>query len=140
MTFDIRTLAISNTADMPVRDAAGEKQFDADGNPCSITLFSPGTKKYNSAMHARNTRNSERVMQKMQGKADGKQSADDAIEERAEFLASVTSSFNNFGIEGLAGYDLCRAVYSDLEIGHIADGAEKFLAERANFMRPCMKG
>ena len=136
--FDIRTLAISKTSEMPVRDAAGEKQYDAAGKLLSITLHSPGTKQYNAAQHARNTRNSDRVVNKMQGKADGKQTAEDATEERAEFLAAITVSFNNFGVEGLTGKAAFASVYGDLELGHIADDVDKFVGDRANFMRASM--
>lgn len=135
MSFDIRTLAISKTGEMPVRNAAGEKQYDGD-KPLTITVHSPGTKAFNAAAHARQLRNSERVMNKMQGKADGKQSADDATEERAEFLAAITVSFNGFGIDGQSGKAMFASVYGDLELGHIADDVEKFVGDRANFIRP----
>lgn len=133
MTFDIRTLAISKTGEVPLRNAAGEKQYDADGKLRSITVYSPGTREFNAAQHARTQRNNDRVMAKMQGKADGKQSAEDATQERAEFLAGITVSFNNVGIEGKAAF---AKVYADLELGHIADDVEKFVADRANFIRP----
>lgn len=136
MSFDIRTLAISKTGEVPVRNAQGEKQYDADGKSLSITIHSPGTKQANAAQHARNLRNSERMMNKMQGKADGKQTAEDAIEERAEFLAAITVSFNNFSVEGLTGKAAFAKVYGDLELGHIADDVEKQFGDRANFIRP----
>jgi hypothetical protein len=72
----------------------------------------------------------------MQGSSDDKQSAEEKTAEQAEFLAACTASFNGFGIEDLAGYELFKAVYSDIEIGHIADDASKFLASRANFLKP----
>ena len=134
MSFDIRTLAISKTGEVPVRNAQGEKQYDGD-TPVTITVHSPGTKAFNAAQHARNLRNSERMMNKMQGKADGKQTAEDAIEERAEFLAAITISFNGMGIDGKAAF---AKVYGDLELGHIADDVEKFIGDRANFIRPSM--
>ena len=136
--FDIRTLAISKTGEVPVRNAQGEKQYDADGKPLTITVHSPGTKQFNAAQHARQLRNSDRMMDKMQGKADGKQTAEDALEERAEFLTAITISFNNFGVEGLTGRAAFASVYSDLELGNIADDVEKFIGARANFIRPSM--
>ena len=136
--FDIRTLAISKTGEVPVRNASGEKQYDADGKPLTITVHSPGTKAFNAAAHARQLRNSDRMVNKMQGKADGKQTAEDATEERAEFLAAITISFNGFGVEGLTGKAAFAKVYEDLELGHIADDVEKFVGDRANFMRASM--
>ena len=140
MTFDIRTLAIAKTGVVPVRDASGEKQYDEAGNALTITVHSPGTKKYNQASHDMRTANGDRMVNKMQGKADGKQTADDEITESAEFLAAITISFDNFGAGELTGYDLFESVYSNLEIGHIADDVRKFINDRANFMRPVMKG
>ena len=136
--FDIRTLAISKTGEVPVRNALGEKQYDADGKPLTITVHSPGTKAFNAAAHARQLRNSDRMVNKMQGKADGKQTAEDATEERAEFLAAITISFNGFGVEGLTGKAAFAKVYEDLELGHLADDVEKFVGDRANFMRASM--
>lgn len=136
MSFDIRTLAISKTGEVPVRNANGDKQYDAENKPLSITVHSPGTKAFNAAQHARQLRNSDRMMNKMQGKADGKQTAEDATEERAEFLTAITISFNNFSIEGQTGKAMFASVYGDLELGHIADDVEKFVGDRANFIRP----
>lgn len=134
--LNIKKLAIATTATMPVRDAAGEPQFDDAGNAATITLHSPGTKEYQKAKHAAEERNSTRVFGRMQGKLDTKQSAADKVTERAEFLAACTVSFNNFDYNGAAGYELFKSVYADIELGHIADDAEKFLGDRGNFIKP----
>ncbi len=123
----------------PVRDASGELQYDAEGKPLSVTLYGPGTKQHQKAKHAAEEKNNARVFARMQGKADGKLSAEDKLAERAEFLAACTASFNNFGNGELNGYELFKSVYSDIEIGHIADDAEKFIGERANFKKPSAK-
>ncbi|NHZ62611.1 hypothetical protein [Massilia genomosp. 1] len=133
--FNLKKLAIAATADMIVRDAAGEAQFDDTGLPLSITLHSPGSKPYQKAKHAAEERNNNRVFSRMQGKSESKQSADDKIAERAEFLASVTVSFNNFGYEDKRGYEMFKGAYGDIEIGHIADDAEKYLGDRGNFLK-----
>lgn len=133
--YNIKNLAIAPTADMPVRDAAGAPQFDAAGNPLTITFHSPGTQAFQRARHARDERNNMRVFARMQGKADGRASAEDQNAERAQYLADVTVAFNHFGIDGLAGEALYKNVYADLELGHIAEDSEKFLADRGNFMK-----
>jgi len=133
--FNIKKLAIATSATMPVRDAAGEPQFDDAGNAVSITLHSPGTKEYQKAKHAAEERNSTRVFGRMQGKLDNKQSATDKVIERAEFLAACTVSFNNFGDGATRGHELFKSIYSDIELGHIADDAEKFLGDRGNFIK-----
>lgn len=135
MAFNIKKLAIAATAEMPVRDASGEQQFDEAGNPMTITLHGPGTKQYQKARHARDERNNTRVIGRMQGKTENKQSSDDAVIERAEFLAGITVSFNNFSYEDLRGYEMFKAAYSDIEIGHIAEDAEKWGADRGNFKK-----
>jgi hypothetical protein len=137
--FSILALAIGATANMPVRNAAGENQYAEDGSPLTITLYSPGTKQHQKARHAAEERNNTRVIGRMQGKSGEKQSAEDKTAEQAEYLAACTAGFNGFGIEGLNGHELFKAVYSNLEIGHIAEDANKFIAERSNFLKPSAK-
>lgn len=132
MTFDLRTLSIGQTANMPVRDAAGEPQFDADGQPITITLYGPGTKQYQRAKHAAEERQNARTLARMQGKGD-KQTADEKLQERAEFLASVTVSINGASVGDKAGHEAFKALYADITLGHITDDADKFLADRGNF-------
>ncbi|OGB26191.1 MAG: hypothetical protein A3I66_00630 [Burkholderiales bacterium RIFCSPLOWO2_02_FULL_57_36] len=132
--FNIKKLAILATAVMTVRNAAGEPQLDEAGAPLTIALYGPGSKPYQAAKHKAEERNSTRAFARMQGKAEGKQSEAEKRAERAEFLAACTVAFNGFGLDGLAGYELYKAVYADIEIGHIAEDAEKFLGERANFL------
>lgn len=134
--FNLKKLAIAATAEMPVRDASGEIQTDEAGAPLTITFHSPGTKPFQKAKHAREQRNSARVMSVMQGKSEAKQTAEEANAERAEFLAAVTVSFNGHGIEGKTGFEMFKATFADLEIGHIADDSEKFLGDRGNFKKP----
>lgn len=132
--FDLRSLSIAQTADMPVRDAAGEPQFAADGEtPITITLHSPGSKQHQRAKHAAEERNNTRAFARMQGKADGKISAEEKVRERAEFLAACTVSINGASFGDVAGHEGFKSLYADITVGHIADDAEKFLAERANF-------
>ncbi|RYF70393.1 MAG: hypothetical protein EOO22_14415 [Comamonadaceae bacterium] len=130
--FDLRTLAIAQTADMPVRDAGGEIVKNGD-DAVSITFHSPGSKAFQKAKHARDERNSTRVMARMQGKSEGRLSADEALAERAEFLAACTVTINNATFSDKRGHEGFKALFSDLELGHIADDAEKFLGERGNF-------
>lgn len=134
--FNLKKLAIAATADMPVRDASGEIQVDENGATLTITFHSPGTKPFQKAKHARDQRNNARVMAVMQGKSEAKQTAEEATAERAEFLAACTVSFNGHGVEGKSGFEMFKATYADLEIGHIADDGEKFLGDRGNFKKP----
>ncbi len=135
MKRNIKSLAIAAFATMPVRDADGEAQVDGVGNPLSITYHSPGTKQYQKAKHAAEERNNTRVFGRMQGKSEAKQSADDKVNERAEFLAAVTISFNNFNDGEDGGFEMFKRVYSDIELVYLAEDGEKFLGERGNFKK-----
>lgn len=131
--FNLKKLAIAITGDMPVRDAAGIAQFDEAGNPLTISLYSPGSKKYQQARHAAEQRNNNRAIAAVQG-GDDKQTVEEKIADGAEFLAACTKSFNGFDYEGMAGHEMFKAAYADIEIGHIAEDVRKFLASRANFL------
>lgn len=140
MKFNIRSLAILATATMPLRDVSGEIQCDDQGNELSITFHSPGTKPYQKAKHAAEERNSTRVFGRMQGKSETKQSAEDKLKERAEFMAAVTVSFNNFDADNdKRGHEMFKSVYADIELGHILEDGEKFVNDRGNFCKPSEK-
>lgn len=138
MKFDIRTLAIGDTADYHVTDAAGNPQYgdhatdlDDKGNPVKvpvlITVISPGTKKGAAAEFKRNEARSARMVGTMAGKT-SKRTDDDEIKERAAFLAEITAGMN-FDFQGGP-----FALYKELPLGHIADGVEKFYNDRGNFI------
>lgn len=135
MTFNLKSLAIAPTADMPLRDASGEPQYDGT-TPLTITLYGPGSKEHQKAKHAKEKKHNERLFSRMQGKSDGMQSAEEANAERADFLAACTKSFNGFAVEGKTGFEAFKSIYADIEIGHIADDADKYIGERANFKKP----
>lgn len=119
--YDINKLAILDKADYTVTDAAGNEQ------PVTITIASPGTKKAAKAQFKRDEARSARVLGAMGGKA-SKRTEQDEINERAQFLADITESLNGFDYPGGP-----KALYSNLPLGHIADGVEKFYNDRGNF-------
>lgn len=134
--INLRIFAIAATGTMPIRDAAGVPQFAEDGEtPLTITMHSPGSRVYQRAKHAADQRNNERVMARMQGKAADKQSAEEKAAERAELLAACTISINGADLDGETGHDAFKKLYSDPELGHIADDADKFLGDRGNFKK-----
>jgi len=135
MTYDLRSIALNETAVMPLRDAAGEKQFDSDGKPLSITLYGPASKKFQATRHAASQKSTARMVAKMGNKPDGKITWDDDRDERATQLANCTVSFNGFGIEGLSGHELFKAVYNDITLDHILLDAEKFVNDNVNFSK-----
>lgn len=137
--FDLRTLSISATADMPIRDASGEPQFAEDGTPLTITLHSPGSKQFQRAKHAADERNNSRAFARMQGKSEAKLSAEEKLAERAEFLAACTASINGASFGEAKGHEGFKALYADITLGHIAEDADKFLADRGNFKKASSK-
>ena len=134
---NIKSLAIASTGVFVVRDASGEAQFNDAGAPMTITVASPGTKQFQQAKHNFEKKKSNSVMALMTGKGDEQKGWEDDTRDLAEFLADVTVSFDNFDYEGRsAGKEAYKAAYSDIEIGHIADGLNKYLGERGNFKKP----
>ncbi len=130
----IKKLAIDSTGTMLVRDAAGELVSDENGQ-WSITYYSPGTKPFQKAKHAFDEKRSNSITAMMTGKSDAKRTAEDDNRELAEFLAAVTVSLNGFDYEGGKGFESIKAMYMDLEIGHIAIDANKYLGDRGNFVK-----
>lgn len=128
--FNIFNLAIGDTADYHVTDAAGNPQyFDAERTrPVTITVVSPGTKKGAAAEFKRNAARSDRTIAQMSGKTIQRNENDD-INERAAFLAEITTGMN-FDMPGGA-----LALYKNLPLGHVADGVEKFYNDRGNFIK-----
>lgn len=125
--FDIKKLAIQDSAQYTVTDAAGDPQYDEQDNPITITVASPGTKKAVRAQFKRDEARSARVIGQMGGKT-SKRTENDDLAERADFLAAVTESLDGFDFPGGP-----RALYMDPTLGHIADGVEKFYNDRGNF-------
>lgn len=132
--FQIKQLAIKQTADIPVKTADGKPVKDEAGNPLSVTMYGPASKQFQEAKHQAEQRAAERNMAKYQGTPLDPITAEQKAKERAEFLADCTVSFNNFGNGDLRGHDLYMSVYTDAEIGHIADDCEKGFADRKNFL------
>lgn len=131
--FDISKLAVNETTDIHLRGADDEPLLDEHGKPMTITVNGPGTKAFAKGQSARN----KAVLERFQRK--GKNKADTTLEENAEFLASVTVSFNNFQYMGLEGYEQFKACYLDTKIGFIAEQVNKELGDWSNFTKGSTK-
>lgn len=132
--FDITSLEIGDSAKYHVTDANGELQYDAVGNPVTITIASPGTKRAAAAQFKRDDVRTQRAVGLMGGKT-SKRTEIDEINERAIFLAAITESLDGFSY---AGGPL--ELYKNMKLGHIADGVEKFYNERGNFRADSVNG
>ena len=133
----LKKLAILPEGTMAVRDARGDIVTDeTTGAEWSITVHSPGTKEFQKAKHTFDAKRSDSTLALMSGKGDTKREAEEEQKHVAEFLASVTKSFNGFDYEGRHGYEAYKAAYLDLEIAHVASDLNKYLGNRGNFLPP----
>jgi len=129
--MDIRTKAVQPTSTLHLRDAADELMYDGD-KPVTVTIYGPGSKQFAKAQAAQQNRMLD--MLKRKGKTD--QTAEQKRTEQAEFLTDCTAEFGNLSYGDLTGAALANAVYSDIEIGFIADQVAKHIGDWANFSRP----
>jgi hypothetical protein len=129
--MDIRTKAVQATSTLHLRDAADELMFDGD-KPVTVTIYGPGSKQFAKAQQAQQNRMLDSLKRK--GKTD--QTAEQKRAEQAEFLTECTASFENLTYDALTGAALAKAVYSDIEIGFIADQVAKHIGDWANFSKP----
>lgn len=142
---DIKKHAASATAECILRGADDEimyEKYDANGKGVPGTevkaiVFGPGTRQWRKAK----ARTNNRTMDLIKRKGKTEKSEEESIEETAEFLTAVTDRFENleYGDSGLKGKDLIRQVYSDIEIGFIADQVSAFVGDWANFSKPSAK-
>lgn len=120
---------LNETGRLHLKDKHGNLAYTEDGNEVAIVVFSPGSKQYAKAQAVRSNRMMDRV--KRNGKSN--QSAEEIAAERAEFLASVTESFENLAEGDLQGHALYKAVYANRRKVIIADQVEAFLNDTSNF-------
>ena len=130
MAFDISTLAAAETGTLELVTPGGDELLNDKGEPCTITVFSPGTKQYQKALSAKNRAVYEFVKRGGRKMKDGEQREIDA-----RFLADITASFNGFGYKDLKGYEMFNALYSDETIGFIAEQVNAFVNDWGNFTR-----
>ncbi len=135
MSFDITKLAVTDTSTFQLRDAADNLIFapaDKGGEPkpVTVTVFGPGSKEHAKAVAKRSNRN----IQRLRKKGSVELSADDIASEGAEFLASITVSFENLDYKGLTGPELAKALYTDRSLGFIADQVNEHIGSWDNFV------
>lgn len=132
--MDIRKFAVEQTGRLHLRDANEELMYAdaAKTLPMAVNLYGPGSKQNARATAAQQNRMVDKLKRK--GKTDS--TAEQNTADNAAFLADCTASFENVEYNGLAGRDLSLAVYSDREIGFIADQVAKYIGEWGNFTKP----
>lgn len=131
--MDISTRATVDTFDVPILDpSTGEPLIGDGGEPCSVTVFGPGSKPFATAKSAASNRNMKRI--RARGKADTTPEED--IASTASFLTAITKSFNAFDYKGgEQGPDMFRACYSDTTMGWLTDQVNTGAGDWGNFTK-----
>lgn len=124
--MDIRTKAVQPTGRIELRDANDELMAGV-----AVNVYGPGSKQYAAAQ----SRQQNRMIDKLKSKGKTDQTAEQKAAETAEFLADITVGFENLEYDGKEGRALALAVYSDVTIGFIADQVAKFVGDWANFTK-----
>ena len=113
--------------------ATEEPIIGSDGQPVTVTVYSPGSKAYAKAQAAQQNRMIDKL--KKRGKSD--QTAEEKARELADHLTACTASFSdNFEYQGLEGAELIRAVYMNPKLGYIAEQVGKHIGDWSNFSKP----
>lgn len=131
--MDITTQAVSDTATIHVKNAAGEPLY-SDGKPVQIVINGPGSKAFGVV----ESRQSARAIKRMQDN-DGKVTAatpEERVAQTAEDLAALTVRFENLNYPPAGdaqGAELFAAVYRDPTLGFITRQVSKFVSDWGNF-------
>lgn len=130
--MSIKNFAVSETARLPLRDSADSPMYAENGSEMAVTVYGPGSKQYAAAQ----TKQSNRLMNRLRSGKKVDQSPEDKLKEQAEFLADITHSFENVDLDGLTGRALAMAIYTDQSLGFVSDQVAKFTGDWANFSKP----
>ncbi|RSV41537.1 hypothetical protein CA234_09725 [Sphingomonas sp. ABOLE] len=134
--FDITSQAVSDTAAIHLKNAAGEPLYAdaARTQPVRIIVYSPGS----AAFSALETAQSARAVKRLKAN-DGEiaaTSAEERVRQSAEDLAAVTVGFENLKYPPAGdaqGVELFKALYADPTLGFIPKQVWKFISDWGNF-------
>lgn len=132
---DIRKFAVDPTKKLHLRDASDQLMYadEEKTKPMMVNLFGPASKQFAKAKAAQNNK----IVDRLKRKGKVEQSAEQNTAETAEFLAACTESWENVEHGSITEpFAISMAIYSDSEIGFIADQVSKELNEWSNFTKP----
>lgn len=131
--MDVSQLEVATTGTIHVKNAAGEPLYAdaARTQPVCIIVHSPGSPAY-AAVESRQTARALKRMNDNEGKMTAP-TAEEALAERAEDLATITVKFENLSDGEKVGEDLYRSVYGNPKLGYIAAQVTKYLKDWGNF-------
>ncbi len=131
--LNIRSKAVAPTLTFQLKDANEDLLFNEDGTPCNVTIYGPGSKEYVAASQFK----SEKLVAKVLRGREAKLTPQETQQAQVTFLVTVTKDIdvayiNDAGVE-LTGEEKLRAIYSDPEIGFIAEQVTSKLGDWGNF-------
>jgi len=131
--MDVSKLLVADTAAIHVKNAAGEPLYadDARTQPVRIIAHGPGSPAY-ALVESRQTARALKRMNDNEGKMTAP-TAEEALAERAEDLATLTVRFEHLEDGEKSGDELFRSVYGNPKLGFIAAQFAKFLKDWGNF-------
>lgn len=138
----IKRYEMQETGVLHLKDSGDELMY-ADGpdgepdltKPMRVRVYGPGTAQYAKALNKRQNRQVEMLKQRKV-----KETADEAIQEQAEFNAACTASFENIDSDhGHSGYDLFMEIYCNQKLSFIRQQVGVYINETANFSPPSTK-
>ncbi len=128
MAFDITQKRALETARIELVTGDGAPLLDNDGNVLGVTVYGPGSKRWNQADADRTRKRTARI-EKSRGKITA--ALDHAKEDEVDFLVAVTISFDGWTYpapgesEWPTKADMFRAAYTDDTLGFIRDHVHK---------------
>lgn len=134
MTFDISSLASDgDTFEIQIINPKTELPLLGDGGrPVSVTVYNPGTRAFQQAK----AKQENRLLNRIKRKGKMEETAEEKAEGLADFLTTVTVSFNNFVYGGMEpGPAMFRACYLDPRIGWLPQQVNNDLGDWANFTK-----
>lgn len=137
MAFDITKKRALETANIELVTGDGAPLHDDDGNILSVTVFGPGSKRWQQADAERSRKRTQRL-EKNRGKISA--ALDGGKDDELDFLVSVTVSFNGWEYPRAEGEwqtqaEMFRAAYADDSIGYIRDHVHKEANDWAAFTK-----
>ena len=132
MSFDISTLAASETTEVPLCNPnTGEPLLNEEKKAVTITVYGPGSKAYAKAI----TSVENRTMDKFKRRGKSSVTPDEKLLNTAEFLSSCTVSLNNFDYKGGTDAKAIKDMYSDRTMGWLSEQVDKTMGDWSNFMK-----
>ncbi|MCG2586489.1 hypothetical protein [Massilia sp. TS11] len=123
--FNLADFEAKDTAVLEVQNIKDDGPLLRGGQPVRIVVRSPGSREALSAQHKLSTATNARTFAAMRGKP-VKQTIDEELAERAERLAAITESIENFPVSP-------RELYANPKMAWLTNQVEKFHGDWANF-------